>query len=109
MIIETKMDLEIRENILTSIEEVSGIPREYWEHYRTKKPTEILLRKIYIFMMYQFTDKTKNEIRELVGFKNHASVISSINEIMSWKKNPEKYEKKAKLLNQILENYGQKH
>jgi len=109
MIIETKQDIEIREKILESMEEVSGVPREYFEFYRSKKPVEVYLRSIYVYLMYQFTEKTKVEIKELVGLKNHASVIKAIEDIETWKKDPEEYKSKYNLFKQILQHYGQKH
>lgn len=105
MILETKQDLLDRDKIMSTIEDITAIPREYWETYRTKKPTEVLLRSIYIYMVYKFLGKNKSEIRDIVGLKNHASVSKAIDDVENLESNTREY----KLLQLIIDNYGQQH
>ena len=49
--IETKINREKKEHILETIEEVSGVPREYFELKRTRKPEEVMLRSMYVYML----------------------------------------------------------
>lgn len=81
MKIESKYDRELKNNIVECLEESLGIPREYWEVMRTKKSDEVFIRKIYCFLLKEHTDFNLKKIADVVGYKDHGSVIRTVDNI----------------------------
>lgn len=78
MLIETKYDKELRENIVSALEEVVGVPREYWEIKRTKERSELEIRQVYCYLLKTNTDLNLQHIATLIGYKDHTSVIRAV-------------------------------
>lgn len=78
---ETNYDKEIRMNIIETLEEVLGVPREYWEIKRTKDADEVFIRQVYCYLLSTHTDFNLQKIADIIGFKHHASVIRIVKQI----------------------------
>lgn len=81
MLIETKQNKEIKESIIAALEEVVGVPREYWEIKRSKETTELEIRQIYCYLLRTNTDFSTQYIADLVGYKHHSSVLRTTESI----------------------------
>jgi len=103
--IETKQQTHNKNLILETIEEVIGVPRELWEIKRSRSTEEVFIRDIYIYMLYTYADITFQNISRIVGLKNHASAVQSVNKIKKWLDNPTEYTIKLKLINEIFKRY----
>ena len=78
---ETNYDKEIRMNIIELLEEVLGVPREYWEIKRTKEADEVFIRQIYCYLLSTHTDFNLQKIADIIGFKHHASVLRTVKQV----------------------------
>lgn len=75
MLIETKQNKKIKENIISALEEAIGVPREYWEIKRSKETSELEIRQIYCFLLRTNTNFTTQYIADIIGYKHHSSVL----------------------------------
>jgi chromosomal replication initiation ATPase DnaA len=105
---ESKIDREIRESILETLEAVVSIPREYWERKRSKKREEVIIRQIYIYMLNKYTIKTQQEIAEICNLKYHTSIIRNKVIVKAWMKDSEKYSYQNLIINQFNQLYEQR-
>lgn len=106
---ESKIDREIRETILECLEDVVGVPREYWEQKRSKKKEEVIVRQIYIYMLCELTEKTKQEIADICRLKYHTSVIRTHRIVDVWKKQKENYPYQNLIITKAFEKYEQRN
>jgi len=104
---ETKIDREIREQIVTALEETIGIPREMWEYKRSKKNQEVMIRQIYIYFLSQYTQHSLIDIATIVGLKNHCTIIQSLNIVKHWMENPEEFIYQNRIIETTKKNYEQ--
>jgi chromosomal replication initiation ATPase DnaA len=105
--IETKQQTKVRQNIVESIEDVLGVPRELWEIRRGRTSQEVMIRHIFIHMLHNYGKFTLQNIARIVGLKNHSTVIQSINLTKEWY-TEYRWVHERILLDQIKENYEQR-
>jgi chromosomal replication initiation ATPase DnaA len=105
--IETKQQTKVRQNIVESIEDVTGVPRELWEIRRSRTMQEVLIRHIYIHMLYNYGNFTLQNIARIVGLKNHCTIIQSLNRTKEWYAET-KWVHERILLDEIKEDYEQR-
>jgi chromosomal replication initiation ATPase DnaA len=105
--IETRQQTRVRQSVVESIEDVTGVPRELWEIRRSRTTQEVLIRHIYIHMLYNYGKFTLQTIARIVGLKNHCTVIQSINRTKEWFED-EQYDYERNLLEEIKESYEQR-
>jgi chromosomal replication initiation ATPase DnaA len=108
MYIETKQQTETRIKIIETIENVIGVPRELWEIKRTKSTTEVMLRDIYIYFLYNSRLFTLETIARIVGLKNHCTVLQSIDRTNRWSESQD-YSTECKLLKEVKKSYEQRN
>jgi len=108
MYIETKQQTELRLRIVDAIEEVTGVPRELWEIRRTRSKEEVMIRHIYINMLYNTKQFTLKTIAKIVGLKNHCTILQSIDRVKSWQDSDE-FDAERTLYNYIKEEYEQRN
>lgn len=109
MNIETKYDKELRYKILELLEEVVGVPREYWEVKRTKEADEVLIRQIYCYLLSEYTDFNLQKIANILGFKYHTSVMRTIVIVKEWQAINSSNHKGNHMINQFKEAYEKRH
>jgi chromosomal replication initiation ATPase DnaA len=107
--IETKINREKKQAILESIEDVTGVPREYFEFKRTRKPEEVLLRTLYVYMLKKTTGWSLNQIAYAVGLKDHTGPLVALRNIDDWMSVPQAHKEKIELLNQIEQEYAKRN
>lgn len=106
----TRRDQEIINDIITSVEEVSGISRKNFINKKTKTSIIILLRQITTYMLREYADMGLQEIAFLVGKYHHSTVIHNLKKVEAIKSFPNMYKKEYALLQDIIDNYdGQKN
>jgi hypothetical protein len=108
MYLETKQQSGVKTIIIETIEDVVGVPRELWEIKRSKSPTELMLRDIYIRFLYESNMYTLQGIANMVGLKNHCTVLQSLDRTNKWSES-EEYKTEFKLLQKIKKEYEQRN
>jgi chromosomal replication initiation ATPase DnaA len=104
---ETNYDKEIRMRIIETLEEVLGVPREYWEIKRSKESDEVFIRQIYCYLLSTKTDFNLQKIASIIGFKHHASVMRITKQIADQVALDEPQNKINATINKFNELYGQ--
>lgn len=106
MLIETKQNKEIKENIISALEEAIGVPREYWEIKRSKETTELEIRQIYCFLLRTNTKFTTQYIADIIGYKHHTSVLRTTEAIEQTLITNEKVKR---IVNEFKKEYEQRN
>lgn len=107
MYLETKLQTQTKNRIIDAIEEGTGVPRLLWETRRGRGTTEVILRHIYIHMLYNSSLFTLETIARMVGLKNHSTVLQSIARSKEWYEKPEEFETEIIMLNAVKQSYEQ--
>lgn len=108
MYIETNLQTETKNRILDAIEEGTGVPRILWETRRGRGVTEVILRHIYIHMLYNSKLFTLKTIARMVGLKNHSTVLQSIAKTTEWYQK-EEFEVERTMLDKTKQCYEQRN
>ena len=73
--VETRQQRYERDNLLSAIEEVTGVEREYWETTRSKERTLVRIRRIYMYLLktvLNYPDRHVVEITSKIATKGTA-------------------------------------
>lgn len=105
---ETSNQRKIRIAIIESIEEVIDVPREYWEVKRTAKSNEVMIRQIYIYLLYKYSNHTLQFIADITGLKNHTTILRNLRSVEGWFESPEENEEQLSIINKTIELYEQR-
>lgn len=65
--VETKKQRWERDNLIRSIEEITGIQREQWEQVSTKQRDLVRIRRIYIYLLNRQLGYTGNIICQMIS------------------------------------------
>ena len=107
--IEMKEHLEIYDNILESMESVTGVHRNFFRIRRSRRSTEITLRYILVHFLHQYVPSwTLEQIAWKTGMGDHSSVIHALKKVNEWKDVPQIYRSEIDILNKIEKDYGQR-
>jgi chromosomal replication initiation ATPase DnaA len=109
LVIETKQERQIKEQIQNCIEDVLGVPRELWEYRRSRKTDEVTIRHIYSYFLRVKADMTLKNIASQMGHRNHTTIINSLRKVDNWLSVPTMYRKENQIIKQIEQLYGEKY
>ena len=104
-----KHEEQIFNDIVSSIEHVTGIPAEEFVYVKTRKRDVVLLKSILINMLREELGWTQKEIRDKLQYKNHTTILYSLKKSQIWHDMDNMYRRELKLFNLVKEHYGQKH
>ncbi len=107
--IETKQERKIKEQIQECIEDVLGVPRELWEHRRSRRMDEVTIRHIYGYLLRKIAGMTLQNIANQMGHRNHTTIINSLKIVENWLSVPTMFRKENQLIKQIEQLYGEKY
>lgn len=105
MYIELAQQTEAKNTILEVIEDVTGVPRELWEHKRTRNSEEVMIRHIYIYMLHHYAKYRIINIAHLVGLKTHPTVLQSLRRTALWKAASDRFQFELILLYKVISEY----
>ena len=106
---ETKQDRQIIEQIQDCIEEVIGVPREFWVHRRSRKIEEVTIRHIYGYFLKNMTGMSLQSIANHLGHLNHTTIISSNRVVDNWLSVPTMYRKENQIIKQVEKLYAERY
>lgn len=106
---ETSIERNKRIAITEALEEVIDVPREYWEVKRTKKDNEVVVRQIFIYLLYKYVGYNYQIIADICGLKNHTSTLRNIRVVQEWLKSPEQYPTQNEIITKVIANYEQRN
>lgn len=109
LVIETKQERKIKDQIQECMEDVLGVPRELWEYRRSRKMNEVLIRHIYAYFLRTKADMTLKDIANQMGHRNHTTIIHSIKMVDNWLSVPNMYKKENHIIKSIEKIYGEKY
>lgn len=107
-LVETKKQRWERDNLIRSIEEITGVQRELWEQVSTKQRDIVRIRRIYIYLLNRQLGYTSGNICQMISdstvMTQYTRAIEFINkELESPEENLTKQEIKA-----ILKDYEER-
>lgn len=104
--IELREELEIYDNILKSMETITGVHRNFFCFHRSRRSTEIMLRYILIHFLRKYIRSwTLEQIAWKVGMGDHSSVIHSLKRVDEWQSTGLMFSEEVNFVNQIQEHY----
>ena len=106
---ETNIQRQTRTAITEILEEVIDVPREYWEVMRTKQDNEVKIRQIFIYFLNHYTTYNQKTIAELLGLRNHTSVLRNLRVVESWFESPEENSEQISIINKVKQIYEQRN
>ena len=109
LVIETKQQRQIKEQILECMEEALGVPRELWEYRRSRRMNEVTIRHIYSYFLRTKGELTLQSIAGMMGHRNHTTIINSLKLVENWLSMPSMYRKECQMIKAIEEEYGKKY
>jgi len=108
-LIETNFELENRTRIVESLEAALGVPREFWERKRSKRQDEVRIRHIYAYLLYKYGGYTLKQSANILGHKNHTTIIHSYRTVEEWLELPQMYKLENRIVKLFLEEYEQRN
>jgi chromosomal replication initiation ATPase DnaA len=106
---ETKQDKQIREQIEECIEEVIGVPREFWQYKGSRKIAVVTIRHIYGYFLKTKSRMTLQGIANQMGHINHTTIISSNKVVDNWLSVPSMYRKENQIIQQVEKLYAERY
>ena len=104
----TKQNERALENVLTVIEEVTGVPPHLYMAVKSRETTHVTLRQITAYCLKEYTSITLKGIGIIQGARDHSSIIHSIKVVTSWLEGAPGYGHEKKLVESIMKHYGEK-
>jgi chromosomal replication initiation ATPase DnaA len=105
---ETSIERRKRVLLTEILEEVIDVPREYWEVMRTKKDSEVTMRQIYIYLLYNYIGYDYQSLANLCGLKYHTSILRNLRVVEEWMSLPEKYPYQNEIITKVKNEYEQR-
>jgi len=97
------------ENIVKTIEEITGVHRKKFLFKGDRTADSILIRGIYMYMCRTKLKWTLQKIAQSMKYTDHSTIINGVNKVNNWKDIPHMYSRELELLEVIEETYGQKY
>ena len=104
----TKQNEKKLEDVLTVIEEVTGIAPHLYMAVKSRETIYVTLRQITAYCLKEYTSITLKGIGIIQGGRDHSSIIHSINVVTQWLDGAPGYTHEKKLVESIMKEYGEK-
>jgi len=104
-----KHEIKKYNDIVSSIEEVTGINKRQFQNKGSRTADNIMIRAIFMYMCRTELKWTYQKIAQHMGYLDHSTIINGIRKVSYWLELPKLYERETDLLNMITEYYGQEY
>jgi chromosomal replication initiation ATPase DnaA len=107
--IEMKEHVEIYNNLLDSMEFITGVHRNFFRIKRSRRANEITLRYMLVHLLHKYIPSwTLEQIAWKTGMGDHSSIIHSLKKVNEWKDIPQMFKSEVDILIKIETDYGQR-